>query len=301
MDHRYIEEHNIADHYLLEKLSEEERATFEEHFVNCDQCLDRLQETKNLRMGLQSLAAEDAALRSARFWTGLGVWSAWLNPRRQAMLLVGALVFLVGLPATFFVREIGRLRTELEQIKNRPSQQPVSRPSLTGQQQQDPGMELKDATDTKPGLAGQDLRGNTEAQQRGQDPTTQGDEINKLTQPQINTKVFVLAALRSAGRNRSRPTNEIIVSRHPEWFVFSIELEGRPPYLEYRGSILSADQRPVWSANGIKPDRSDTLAMTFNSVFFPAGDYLLVIEGLAQKRQPVPFAIYPFSIVKKLP
>jgi hypothetical protein len=35
MDHHYIEDHGIGDHYLVGQLPAEERMRFEEHFVDC--------------------------------------------------------------------------------------------------------------------------------------------------------------------------------------------------------------------------------------------------------------------------
>jgi anti-sigma factor RsiW len=57
MDHGYIEENNVADRYLMGKLSAEERARFEEHFVDCAQCLDRLETTEGIRAALRTVAA----------------------------------------------------------------------------------------------------------------------------------------------------------------------------------------------------------------------------------------------------
>ena len=35
MDHQYIDDHDILDGYLQERLSAAERARFEEHFIDC--------------------------------------------------------------------------------------------------------------------------------------------------------------------------------------------------------------------------------------------------------------------------
>lgn len=61
MDHHYIEEQNIPDRYLLGKLSVEERERFEEHFINCRECLDRLEMTEDFLNALRVVAVEDAA------------------------------------------------------------------------------------------------------------------------------------------------------------------------------------------------------------------------------------------------
>ena len=42
MDHRYIDEHSVAERYVATALSPEERAVFEAHLVDCQECTDRL-------------------------------------------------------------------------------------------------------------------------------------------------------------------------------------------------------------------------------------------------------------------
>lgn len=49
------DEHNIADRYLMDKLSAAERTRFEEHFVDCQECLARLETTKDFRAALLTL------------------------------------------------------------------------------------------------------------------------------------------------------------------------------------------------------------------------------------------------------
>jgi hypothetical protein len=42
MDHRYIDEHSVAERYVGNALSPEERSLFEAHLVDCQECTDRL-------------------------------------------------------------------------------------------------------------------------------------------------------------------------------------------------------------------------------------------------------------------
>ena len=41
MDHRYIEEHSVAERYLDNQLGPRDRAAFEAHLVDCQECMDR--------------------------------------------------------------------------------------------------------------------------------------------------------------------------------------------------------------------------------------------------------------------
>jgi hypothetical protein len=54
MDHREIEDRNIPDLYLMNKLSNEARLQFEEHFISCPECLSRLEMTEGLRTALKN-------------------------------------------------------------------------------------------------------------------------------------------------------------------------------------------------------------------------------------------------------
>ena len=42
LNHEYIEANSIAERYLRRELSAEQRAAFERHFVDCEECRDRL-------------------------------------------------------------------------------------------------------------------------------------------------------------------------------------------------------------------------------------------------------------------
>jgi anti-sigma factor RsiW len=42
MDHRYIDEHSVAGRYLDHELTAGQRAEFEAHLVDCQECTDRV-------------------------------------------------------------------------------------------------------------------------------------------------------------------------------------------------------------------------------------------------------------------
>jgi anti-sigma factor RsiW len=42
MDHRYIDEHSVAERYVENALTLEERTAFETHLVDCPECTDRV-------------------------------------------------------------------------------------------------------------------------------------------------------------------------------------------------------------------------------------------------------------------
>ncbi len=87
MDHPFIEEHNIPYLYLLGKLPAEEQEHFEEHFIVCPECLNRLETTESFIDSLKTVATEDILRPQAYVQAGILVWLARLSRKRQAMLL----------------------------------------------------------------------------------------------------------------------------------------------------------------------------------------------------------------------
>jgi anti-sigma factor RsiW len=95
MDHRYIDEHSVAGRYLDHKLTAAERAEFEAHLVDCQECADRvlLAEMFHSRNGNKTVnpsrpeKAAEPPLR-VRFVSLLTPWQLFLILAGAAMLLV---------------------------------------------------------------------------------------------------------------------------------------------------------------------------------------------------------------------
>ena len=61
MDHDYIAEHSLIERYHQGSLPPEEEARFEAHFVGCPQCTEELELARGFRLGIRTVAAEEAA------------------------------------------------------------------------------------------------------------------------------------------------------------------------------------------------------------------------------------------------
>ena len=104
MDHAYIEEHGLVDLYHRGELPAEEEAAFEEHFVGCADCQERLQMARGFQRGLKTAVAEDVAKAGVL---------AWLVRRRW--LAVAALILAAVLPVLGYLagsREGAPMNTE---------------------------------------------------------------------------------------------------------------------------------------------------------------------------------------------
>ncbi len=109
MDHHEIEQRDVVGRYVMGRLSLAEQARFEEHFLDCEQCLDQIDLTRDFRESLQRAAAEDAARSVAS-----GTLLAWLARRRS--LVAGAALLVALLPAILLGTQNRGLRQRLDRI-----------------------------------------------------------------------------------------------------------------------------------------------------------------------------------------
>lgn len=260
MDHQEIKERSIAVRYLLGLLPVEERMRFEEHYIDCEACLDRMDLVEDCYQAFQKVAAEKAESSSADLPAGR---LAQLIPRRQTALLLGAFMLLVL--SSLSVLEIRRLRQELNQAKVAAARQPAP-PPISIEPEPSP---THIQPDKEPG------------------PTLQ---------PEANTPIFALNSVRGG---QAGLVNRIEFPNSSRWIVFSLELDGDPEYQTYRATISTAAGRRVWSESRLRPNRDGALTVSFPSTFFRAGDYLLTLEGVTAERQFVAVASYPFRAIKE--
>jgi putative zinc finger protein len=71
MDHQGIEESDLVEAYVTNRLADAERAEFEAHLVDCPECLDRVEAAQGLAAGLRALGPPAVLARtppSPRRW-----------------------------------------------------------------------------------------------------------------------------------------------------------------------------------------------------------------------------------------
>src|SRR5258708_19912001 len=85
MDHAEIEEQQIVDRYVRGTLPAEEVARFEEHYLSCQDCLDRLDLAESMNRGFKRAAGQDAVRVAAARQLAVVAWLAHLGrPRPPA-------------------------------------------------------------------------------------------------------------------------------------------------------------------------------------------------------------------------
>jgi hypothetical protein len=107
MDHDSLEEQQIAERYVMGNLSTEETERFEEHYLTCEECMDRLHLAERFHLAMRGMAAEDTSRA-----TGAGILATLVRMAGwQRTLLAVGLILAIAVPTMQWVR----LASELQQ------------------------------------------------------------------------------------------------------------------------------------------------------------------------------------------
>ena len=285
MDHNYIEQFDLIDRYLMGRLPSEESARFEEHFIDCPECIDRLKTTgdfiQDLRLAAVQRSSQTDNYSPKRFFQ---YFSQNLSPRALA-LAVGCLLvfFIAGL--ILVINRMGSLQSELDQTKSasaeweRRYEEERQASTLSEKQHQESVQELTEQL--------RELDAKIQAEQRP----------GGWMRPGINLPIFILNPVRRGEPNTPDPGNVIELEHSPTDFLISLPLEGETDYKGYRIAIFDSRNRAVWKGSGYKPNRYKALSVGFNSRLFPPGNYLIKVEGVNRQAAPVLVGDYPFRVV----
>ena len=297
MEHSYIEDHHIADRYLSGKLSIKERMRFEEHFVDCAECVDRLQTIDDFCAGLRTVAAEEATRLRAHLSVGrAGVLAriALLVRRRQGPLLAVA-ILLIALPMALLIPEWRSARRELAQARQESSEwRRKYEESERAARDQAKEMQTRERESS--------LRLERLADQFGgmrKSPDSAPRPSHKAAERQSETPVFALSVVRGSGPDPSQPVNRITLPPQYKSIILLLELEPDPDLHSYRAAISTTDGRSVWTKDGLRPNSNNALALSFNSSLFKPGDYLLTLEGINAQAGRTPVAAYTFRALTR--
>lgn len=112
MDHVTIEEQNVVERYLMGRLGAAEATRFEEHYLDCPQCLDHLELSRRIYRGMKEIVAEDGKnlARTA--------FLAWLLRRGRVLQVTFAAALLAAaiLPWALLTPAVSRLSGEHERL-----------------------------------------------------------------------------------------------------------------------------------------------------------------------------------------
>jgi Putative zinc-finger len=284
MEHSYIEEHNIDSRYLFGDLSVEERMRFEEHFIDCRHCLDRLKAVEGLRAGLRTVAIEEASRSHAYVQTGL---LAWVVRRRRTALLAGVVV-LAALPLALLSREWSSARRDLAR-----SEQTSSEWQRKYEEREQAARNL--ANEIKESSAQRDQLADLLARER-EERVRLVDRLNEAAGTEAAVPLFALSVTRGDAEDSSLPAEQITIPRSSKLIILALELEPDVDIQSYRATLSTVGGRSVWSKSNLTPSSKEALALSLKSNLFKPDTYRLTLEGLTIDGRYVPVAQSTFQV-----
>ncbi len=111
LNHALIEKHDVVGLYVTGRLTPDDSARFEEHYLDCPECIAEIQAAERLQRGLSRAVAQDAA----RVGLGKMIARALGRPGMAWVAMAALLSVAVGLPTFWMQGRIASLEERLLQ------------------------------------------------------------------------------------------------------------------------------------------------------------------------------------------
>jgi hypothetical protein len=289
MNHEQIDQFDLIDRYLMGKLPAEESVGFEEHFVDCQQCLARLQTTKCFLQDLRLVAAEQAS-QIDHLHPRSAFWHFPQTLLRKPLAWVAACLLIAAVATGFVVNYTQHLRTSRDQAENRSEQwqrrYEDERQAVLSIEKQHQETELqwdKNRRDLETKLQDEEAK--------------QAKRTADFSQQMIlagNLTVLPLISVRGSAANAP----EITLHHSSSFFLVSISLEGEKRFETYRIKIFDDHSLPVGKSRLLMPGQEDFLLLSLPAGIFRPGQFSLVLEGVNKSGGAEDLGNYPFKITK---
>lgn len=291
MDHKYIEEFDFVDRYLTGRLTTNETAQFEEHFVGCTKCSEELWTTEDFIEGFRREQTYQSAMRHRSGAVGRSVPPLLGLPRWVSFATAFLLILTIAGAVTFFNRmRLSRIETDQAKIELSQREQRLD------EERQSASLAESKHKETERELNAQLTKLQEKLQNEGnQESTKRANQYDASRRPKVNVAILALRTPR-ASEASSGSSNELTLSPTPSSFLLTIALEGKPAYKEYRITILNDQNRRVSKARGLTPDRYNSLSVEFDSTTFSDGGYLFKLEGISADGRASVVGDYPFRV-----
>jgi len=283
MDHRRIEQQNIAELYVTGRLSPEDEETFESHLLECSECRESVGWADDLRTSIRAVAAEDAARATAQI--GFLAWLSRQTRSARAGLLMAALLTVAALPA-WLQADRSRLARELTEARLE-----AAEGNTVAERPAAPAPAAPQAIPAMPDTSALEKLAE-ENRQLAEQLRDSREQLAQAAEPQINTPIV------SLGRVRGESDPAVPLGPSPEALVLTLDLP-QVDYDVYKVTLLDAKNKTLWQKEGLVPTANETLTILFPSERLKAGtSYRFRIEGMEPGGRAVEVGFIPFRAVK---
>lgn len=284
MDHKYIDEFDIVERYLARRLAEGETTEFEEHFVDCLECVGRLETTRAFVDGLRRVASDRAAAALDRSSATLGNARSTIS-RKAFAVAAGVLSVIIVAAAVLTFAQVRRYRAEADQSRSASTEWE----RRYEEERQVSAAAEKKRQESESELTEQIAQLRTELERKTEEEPAKMAEVN----------VPILALISTRGTDASSGTlNEVFLPRSSRSFFLSVQLEGAREFKTYRMTIESSQRQPIWKRGGFSPNAYNSLSASLSSTLFRPGRYLLTLDGIAPDGSISIVSQIPFHVRK---
>jgi len=267
MNHAEIEERQIAELYLRGKLPPEEAATFEEHYLSCQECLDRLETAESMDRGFKRAAGQDAARVAATRQIALLAWLSRLGRSRQMAVLAMAVLVIAVLPGLLGLREVRERERELAATRSALEQERER--SAAGSSRI-----AEEASEAEKRLRRELEASRSDLERERQARASADEQLADARRPRGNVPILLL----DTERGGEEPSQRVSLSGSPGWIV--LELEIAPPHRpSYRAILRDPKGSEVWRVDGLELNGRESLSLSLPTTFLAPGDYTVEVDG----------------------
>lgn len=285
-DHVWIDDEQIAERYVLGRLTEDEAERFEEHYLHCEACLERIEAAEGLHRGLTRVATEEVAAVQ----TGLAaVLARWSRSRLAPWAASLALLVVVLLPSGVLWQERGRLADELDRARSEASEvesRSRNRSARIGELEAEVER-LADRADAE--------RQRREALRRQVEILENAPREPRerpSPRPTGNTTIVTLGPERSSG---AEPSVRLTLPDAAGWVVVALEVEP-PEASTYRVVLESPGGDAVWRGSGLTPDALGTVNLSVPAEILTPGVWTLRLQADSDAGSSTPAGVFPLRI-----
>lgn len=296
-DNRLFERMNMVkeeliDDYLFDRLDEENRRCFDDHFLKPAKHREHvetinalIEKLKSMPQTTPSMAVDSSTqkvLEPASFWQ---FWIGWLTP---AKALVGAfvvlLLFSLTLTAWLFVK-YRHTKQERDQLLTEKYIHEAELKRVIA--------ELKSKDQTNLALSPSPAY-----------VTTPKPSVRPKVLPPRSTKpsrfdVFATLLPDMSGRGATRDDKKVEITPDAQRLWLALKVNDARSYRRYRAEVKTASGQFIPSLSRPYPVNKDSIKIVVSAKGLAPGGYDLTLYGLDGKNKPFPIASYPFLIVKE--
>jgi hypothetical protein len=280
VDHHAIDDHQLAERYVLGTLSEGEAELFEEHYLSCEECLERLEAAQGLAQGVRALAAEEAMVRVVTLQASF--LSRWARLARSRAVPWALSTLLMVLLVPLYQGRVQRAALE-ERLQGAEARVVEASRSVAAEVDRQVAAAIADERQAQEQALAAERVEKEELAQR----------LAEARSPRLNTPIVSLSPPRSAS---AAPAVRLSLEEAPAWIVFALEAPPSPR-ARLRARLQAPGGAVLWQSPEFEPGPGGQVTLSLPThLLADRGTFVLTLESRAPGGGFRPAGEYPLEV-----